>query len=198
MVSRILSGNDDYSTFRTKFMERGNSVTLEYLRNSRVRGFFEADGTMVAGYAINTRRPLRYEEWIPAPSLEKIPKFTMNKDLCEITCIWIAGKNGRITSQLIYLRSVIDALGSGAAYILGGTVRSAVFGIQTQSLPEILYDGFTTYFGEPRRCWIYGASRSTLIGRLLTAFPAALIAGLAGAPNYLSKARKITRKMMQG
>lgn len=111
---------------------------------------------MFAGYACNQQRPLRYEEWIPAGERPGIPLFGSQKKMCELTCIWIEGKQGRISSELIYLHSVIDALASGASFILGGTLSPEVLGIQTQSRPVMLYSGYTDFSGSENRAGYTG------------------------------------------
>lgn len=150
---------------------------------------------MFAGYARNLERPLRYEQWIPEKARGSIPLLRSNKRLCELTCIWIAEKQGTISSEIIYLYSVIDALRSGATFILGGTLSPVVYGIQTQSLPIMLYCGPTDYFGTQKKCWIYGASRTLLFTKLVTAFPLNMMKGMLGRSSYLAEARNRARQM---
>ena len=73
MKSRILSDDRDLAYFAERFKERGNDVQLNYLKQSQIRAFFDAQGTMFAGYARNIRRPLRYEKWIPEKQRGVIP-----------------------------------------------------------------------------------------------------------------------------
>ena len=195
MKSKVLTDEQALLYFAQRFKERGNDVQLDYLRQSKVRAFFDAQGNMFAGYACNQQRPLRYEEWIPGEERTAIPLFGSRKKLSELTCIWIAGKQGRISSELIYLRSVIDALASGADFILGGTLSPVVFGIQTQSLPAMVYSGYTGFFGTRKQCWVYGASRWVLIAKVLTMFPFNLIKGMLGRSSYLARAKSKARRV---
>jgi hypothetical protein len=149
---------------------------------------------MFAGYAVNQSPPLRYVEWIPESARASAPVISTHERLCEITCIWINGKRGRVSSELIYLHSVIDALWTGADFVLGGTLSSVVYGIQSQSLPRLLYRGPTPYFGRGRVCWIYGGARRDLIRHVATTFPVALVRGLLGKPKYLAEARRRARR----
>jgi hypothetical protein len=197
MKSRILSDDRDLAYFAERFKERGNDVQLNYLKQSQIRAFFDAQGTMFAGYARNIRRPLRYEMWIPEKQRGAIPLLRSRKHLCELTCIWIAGKQGSISSEIIYLYSVIDALLSGADFILGGTLSPVVFGIQTQSLPSMLYSGHTDYFGKRKKCWIYGASRRLLCIKLITLFPINIIKGMFGRSSYLARAKRMAREVKE-
>jgi hypothetical protein len=193
MKSKILKNECELRIFAEKFKERANDVSLSYLVNSKVRAYFDSKGEMVAGYACNVKRLLRYELWIPEEKRGQIPLFTFKNKLCELTCIWISSREGRISSEMIYLHSVIDALCSGAEYILGGTLSAAVFGIQTQSLPNLLYEGGTHYFGTSRQCWVYYASRWELLYNIMTAFPYSIIMGVLGKNVYLGKARARAR-----
>ncbi len=189
MKTRILKTEEDLNTFARRFRQRGNPVSPEYLQQCQVRGFFTEEGVMFAGYALNLARPLRYEQWIPAENRAVVSMLADRKKVCELTCIWIYGNKGRSSSERIYLKAVMDALLSGAQFVLGGTVSPVVFGIQTQTLSRLLYTGHTDYFGKRQACWVYGASRSMLIGSVLSSFPAALIRKSFGRSNYLAKAR---------
>jgi hypothetical protein len=189
MRSRILKVDGDLETFAAKFKQRGNDVSLAYLRQSRVRAFLNVQGEMIAGYAFNTVRPLRYEGWISEQNRETIAVFASKKKLCELTCIWISKREGKISSELIYLYAVIDALLTGATYILGGTLSSVVFGIQTQSLPRILYFGITDYFGKSQKCWVYCATRREVLTKIVSSFAYSIFMGLLGKNVYLGKAR---------
>jgi hypothetical protein len=195
MRSRILRTETELEQFAGEFQARGNAVSLEYLRQSQVRAFFSGKGKMVAGYVRNTERPLRYEGWIPEEYRSGIPLLSSGRKLCELTCIWIAGREGKISSEKVYLYSVIDAILSGADYVLGGTLSAVVFGIQTQSLPDLLYSGTTEYFGTPRQCWVYCASRGALIGKLMTVFPYNMVMSALGKPVYLNRARSRARRI---
>jgi hypothetical protein len=193
MKSKILKNECELRIFAEKFKDRANDVSLSYLIDSKVRAYFDSKGEMVAGYASNLKRPLRYELWIPVEKRAQIPLFTSKNKLCELTCIWISSREGRISSEMIYLHSVIDALCSGAKYILGGTLSAAVFGIQTQSLPHLLYKGDTHFFGTSRQCWVYYASRWELIYKIMPAFTYSIFMGALGKNVYLGKARARAR-----
>lgn len=189
MRTRILTTDEDLNTFARRFRQRGNPVSLEYLQQCQVRGFFTEEGVMFAGYALNLVRPLRYEQWIPEENRGVVTLLANRKKVCELTCIWIYGNPGRASSERIYLKAVTDALFSGAQFVLGGTVSPVVFGIQTQTLSQLLYTGYTEYFGKRQPCWIYGASRIRLLGSVVTFFPIAIVRKTFGRPNYLAKAR---------
>ena len=195
MKTRIINSEDELTAFAERFRNRGNAVEMDYLKASQVRAFFNKDGNMFAGYVLNLKRPLRYEGWIPQHLRSKIGLFSSTVKVCELTCIWIAGREGRVSSEIIYLYSVIDALLSGAQYTLGGTLSAVVFGIQTQSLPQILYSGYTEYFGIRQQCWIYGASRWVLLQKLFSVFAVEIFKGGMGKTAYLKRARARARKL---
>jgi hypothetical protein len=195
MKSRILREDGELQRFAEKFKARGNEVSLEYLRQSQVRAFYSGQGEMVAGYSCNQVRPLRYEEWVPEEFRKGIAVFSSPKKLCELTCIWIASREGRLSSEMVYLYSVIDALMSGGGYVLGGTLSAVAFGIQSQSLPRLLYRGYTDYFGTRKQCWVYCASRGELLKKMVTLFPYGMVMGAFGKPVYLSRARARARKL---
>ena len=193
MKTRILREDYELAEFGRRFAKRGNPVTLEYLRRSRVRGFFDKRGILFAGYALNRSWPLRYLDWIPKAEQTKLPLDVTPGKCCEITCIWIHARPGRLSSEVVYLQSVLDALASGAAFTLGGTIHSVVYGIQSQALPRLLYTGPPACFPERPRCWVYGASRRQLLGWLGCRFPRDYVRALLGRPTYLSTARRRAR-----
>jgi hypothetical protein len=194
MKTQILKDDVSLREFAERFQQRGNPVSLEYLRRCQVRAFYDSAGRMFAGYALNQSRPLRYVEWIPEAERARVSVKSSEARIAELTCIWIYGRQGRISSELVYLHSVVDALLCGADYVLGGTLSAVVYGIQSQSIPELLYSGPTDYFGKPKRCWVYGASRWVLAKQLVKVFPAALARGLVGKPTYLGVARRRARQ----
>ena len=195
MRSRILTTVAELEQFAQQFSSRGNAVSLDYLRYAQVRAFFNAQGTMAAGYARNCYRPLRYEGWIPECHRSSIAVLSSEKKLCELTCIWIAESEGKLSSEKVYLYSVIDALRSGAEYVLGGTLSAVVFGIQTQSLPNLLYSGYTDFFATKKHCWVYGASRGELFRKIMTFFPYNMMMSAMGKPVYLNRARARARQL---
>ena len=195
MRSQILTHATDLQVFARRFGKRGNPVALDYLRRAQVRAFFDARGNMFAGYALNLTHPLRYIDWVPEVSRGHLPVLAKHRQLGELTCIWIYGREGRISSERIYLRAVCDALRSRTEFVLGGTLSSVVYGIQSQLLPRIVYSGPTTHFGEPRHCWIYGATRNELRWRVAVSLVPHLVKGFAGRPDYLAIARRRARGM---
>ena len=193
MQAKILTSAADLEVFAHRFGKRGNPVALDYLRRAQVRAFFDSRGNMFAGYVLNLTDPLRYIDWVPEVSRGHLPMLAKHRQLGELTCIWIYGREGRVSSERIYLNAVCDALRSRASFVLGGTLSSVVYGIQSQLLPRIVYSGPTTHFGEPRHCWIYGATRNELRRRLAVSLVPHLVKGFAGRPDYLAKARRLAR-----
>ena len=195
MRSQILTHATDLQVFARRFGKRGNPVALDYLRRAQVRAFFDARGNMFAGYALNLTHPLRYIDWVPEVSRGHLPVLAKHRHLGELTCIWIYGREGRMSSERIYLHAVCDAIRSRAGFVLGGTLSSVVYGIQSQLLPRIVYSGPTTHFGEPRHCWIYGATRNELRRRVAVSLVPHLVKGFAGRSDYLAIARRRARSM---
>lgn len=191
--TRILECDSEVQTFAKRFAKRGNPVSLEYLRQSQVRAFFDSSGKMFAGFALNQTKPLRYVEWIPESSRGQVPLINESSSLSELTCIWIYGREGRMSSELVYFYTLIDALRSGTAFTLGGTLSKIVYGIQSQALPRLLYEGTTEYFGTPRHCWIYGADRRQLFLSIAVRIPRSVFNSLTGRANYLGIARQRVR-----
>ena len=93
----------------------------------------------------------------------------------------------------VFQSEVADALASGAAFTLGGTIHSVVYGIQSQALPRLLYTGPPACFPERPRCWVYGASRRQLPGWFACRFPRDYVRALLGRPTYLCAARRRAR-----
>ncbi len=164
---------------------------MSYLRQAQVRAFFSSEGEMIAGYAVNLQRPLRYEEWIPEASRGSLPVLSSNLRLGEMTVTWIYEKPEPFFSERVYIRAFVDAIVSGAQFVIGGILVPKVYGIHIQCLPQVIYIGETHYFGKPEPCWIYGAPRSVMLGKLLTAAPLELFGKLLGRPSYRDKARRI-------
>jgi hypothetical protein len=66
MNSTIIKCDDVLRQFAGNYALRGNAaVELEYLRRAQVRAFYGADGTMIAGFALNKMAPFRYVSLIP-------------------------------------------------------------------------------------------------------------------------------------
>jgi hypothetical protein len=195
MKTRILTDDVELVQFAKRFEARGNPVALEYLRRARPRAFFDASGTMVAGYVLNRSSPLRYVEWIPVERRAIVAPAVVDGRCCELTCIWIERKGTRTLSERVYACAVLDAVRSGADYALGGTLNSIVYGIQSQVFPDVLYAGPTDYFGRRQSCWVYGASRRVLLWRLLFFLPAQFVRALLGRSRYLGRAVKRARSV---
>ncbi len=198
MRSRILATNQELDEFGGRFAERGNPVSLSYLRRAQVRAFYDRKGQMFAGYAMNRSEPLRYWEWVPEAARAGSTFAVKRPDCCELTCIWISGGSTTLTTGRIYAWAMLDALRSGAGYVVGGTLNPIVFGIQSQVLSQNLYQGPTEYFGHSRACFIYGATRLQLARWLVFSLPRVMLESLFGRPSYLSRARGRARKVAPG
>ncbi len=192
---RTLRDDTELEEFAGRFGQRGNPVSIEYLRRGSTKAFYDEGGSMFAGYVVNSSTPLRYLDWIPEAQRASFKASLQTDSVSEITCIWIARKPHRVSSELVYLSSVLDALRSGAEITLGGTLNRSVYGIQTQVLSRLYYSGTTECFGRPRDCWVYGASRIELALRLVTQFPTQIVLGLMGKANYLGQARRRSRQL---
>ena len=164
--SRWLKSEADLLTFQVEFKQRaGNALDLDYLRASKVRGYFTSKGEMLAGFVMRTEGPLRYYGWLSAEDRKPRPgDRVMPDDFVEITCIWM--KKGRIhpfERGQIYFESIALAALSGKRALLGGSFVEKVKDLQMRvmSFPYRKVDVESD--GEHRTLWLYFGLRELVM-----------------------------------
>jgi hypothetical protein len=169
LTTRILTSATELEAFAKTFEAMGGTaVPIDYLRQSRPRGFFRGS-ELVAGYVLNTKAPFRYASWIPeGPRGEIAPRgFLVEPTSAELTCIWMAkGKLTKLERDNVYVRSGIDAFRSGKRFVFGGSRVDALARSQKRVLSNTIYSGRAT-FNAP--CEIYYAPRGMMVFNMIAA-----------------------------
>ena len=169
LTTRILTSVTELEAFAKKFEAMGgNAIPIGYLLQARARGFFRGR-ELVAGYVLNTRAPFRYASWIPEGPRGEIARrgFLVEPTSAELTCIWMAkGKLTKLERDNVYVRSGIDALRSGKAFVFGGSRVDALARSQKRVLSNTVYSGTAT-FDAP--CEIYYAQRGKMVLNMVAA-----------------------------
>lgn len=192
IATRILDSVAELRTYSDRFVANGgNPISLDYLRQSQVRGFYR-DGELVGGFVLNRLPPFRYADWVPEPTRTELVRegYFDARDSVEVSCFWMA-RNGlqKIQRNGVYVRLVIDAFRTGCRKIIGGSVIPAAARIQKQALPRRLYLGPTTVgpIGE-----VYTANRWEMLRNLIAAAARTYSADLFGS------ARKVHARRSRG
>ncbi|MCX6110412.1 MAG: hypothetical protein NTZ90_12505 [Proteobacteria bacterium] len=164
--SRWLKSEEDLLAFQVEFKQRaGNALDLDYLRASKVRGYFTSKGEMLAGFVMRTEGPLRYYGWLSAEDRKpRLGDRVKPEDFVEITCIWM--KKGRIhpfERGQIYFESIALAALSGKRALLGGSFVEKVKDLQmlVMSFPYRKVDVESD--GERRTLWLYFGLRELVM-----------------------------------
>ena len=164
--SRWLKSEEDLLTFQVEFKQRaGNALGMDYLRGSKVRGYFTSKGEMLAGFVMRTEGPLRYYGWLSAEDRKPRPgDRVLPDDFVEITCIWM--KMGRIhpfRRGQIYFESIALAALSGKRALLGGSFVEKVKDLQMRVMSFPYRKVEVESDGESRTLWLYFGLRELVM-----------------------------------
>ncbi len=137
--SRILTDAHELDAFARRFARRGGlRVEREVLARAGglVRGFFNADGELVGGYAFNVEPPFRYLEHLPE-AVETPPI----EDCVEFGFLWMARSLPQLARLSIYARGLADMRRLGRRYCIAGSVHAKLVSDHRAAFPGRIYDG---------------------------------------------------------
>jgi hypothetical protein len=126
----------------------GIRFPLEYLRKSKITGYFGDEGEMLGGYAMVLEGPFRVLESLPDSVRGSHPFFkTASMDeVCEFTGLWLTPEmRKRSSSVLFWLRMYFDVVTLGKkhfvyAYSLDKRALGRLYRVCN---PTVLFQGMT-------------------------------------------------------
>lgn len=190
MKQRVLKTDAEREAFIAAYARRGYPVTIDYLRQCKVRAYFDKSN-IIAGYVVNAQPPFRYLGWVPADKRPAIALYDQQDRLVEIACIFNHTGNVSTLTASLYLRAILDALLTGRDLVVGGGFSRVIYAIQSQILPHLVYNGPTETFGKVQRCWIYYGTRKEVVFLFVPKLLRNLWQYLRGRqPDYLAEARR--------
>jgi hypothetical protein len=148
MRFRWLKDSATLTEYRRAFASRGgDSVSMEYLENAKVRAVFQGS-KMVGGYVLNSKQPFRYTDGVPLGE-KRDALVSRCANAVEITCIWMDPDMRALGRDWVYGRMISDALFVQKRWVIGGSCIPRVAKIQKQVIPHTIYHGPLELPGNP-------------------------------------------------
>ena len=154
---KILSDPKEYQQFQKGFLEEffrltqkvGTPIPEEYLKRSKVVGVMGRDGTMIAGYIINTTLPFRLLDFVPPDHRNEVsPPFEQTwNDCVEVTCVWkIPNRvSPLLMSARFWPRVQLEILATSKQLMIGHTQNEKLNQFYTWASPVTLYQGPSSF-----------------------------------------------------
>lgn len=166
LKTRILSTSLELRCFRARYRALASvPVDLDYLREGRVRGFFDRRGRMLGGYVLNAGPRLRYLAALPAGTA--LPDGLVPEQMCEVTCIWFDRAMGTAARLSAYGVVLWDLLRHGRRHVVGGSFVPKVARIQRLGLPHGIFEGTARVGGHASWASVYYGTLGTAARGLL-------------------------------
>lgn len=158
LTSRVVNTKAEATAFAAAYAERsGHPSDAGYLRQSHVRAFYDRSGQVRGGYALATQDH-RYLAAIPGDACP-LPV----EACCEVTHIWIDRSVATLDRVRLYGWALLDVLGSGRRYVLGGSTVAKVAKVQQQGLPYVIFRGEVVIEEQTHQAQVYYGTRWSVV-----------------------------------